>query len=153
MDPVVAGTLRMKLDHIGIAVADLLGAARSMEALGLIRTDEGQLGPEAMQGYPGLNARWAFYGTAKGDSPILLLQPLDANGPIHDVIHAGKAGMQHLAFAVDDLERAHTLLMQAGAQFARPQPFVDPDGNHSHFFLLNGVPGVLFELTQWARKP
>jgi hypothetical protein len=68
----------MKLDHIGIAVADLLGAARSVEALGLVRTDEGQLGPEAMECYPGLNARWAFYGTAKGDSPILLLQPLDA---------------------------------------------------------------------------
>ena len=81
----------MKLDHIGIAVADLLGAARSMEALGLLRTDDGQLGPEAMQGYPGLNARWAFYGPAKGDSPILLLQPLDAQGPIHDFLRAGKA--------------------------------------------------------------
>jgi catechol 2,3-dioxygenase-like lactoylglutathione lyase family enzyme len=143
----------MKLDHIGIAVADLLGAARSMEALGLIRTDAGQLGPEAMQGYPGLNARWAFYGTAKGDSPILLLQPLDAQGPIHDFLGTGKAGMQHLAFAVDDLERTHAILSQAGVQFARQEPFVDPDGNRSHFFLLNGVPGVLFELTQWARKP
>ena len=66
---------------------------------------------------------------------------------------AGKAGMQHLAFAVDDLERAHAVLLQAGVQFARPRPFVDPDGNRSHFFSLNGVPGVLFEITQWARKP
>jgi len=143
----------MKLDHIGIAVADLLGAARSMEALGLIRTDDGQLGPEAMQGYPGLNARWAFYGNAKGDSPILLLQPLDAQGPIHDFLRTGKAGVQHVAFAVDDLERTHTVLLEAGVQFARPEPFVDPDGNRSHFFSLSGVPGVLFELTQWARKP
>jgi catechol 2,3-dioxygenase-like lactoylglutathione lyase family enzyme len=143
----------MKLDHIGIAVADLLGAARSMEALGLIRTDDGQLGSEAMQSYPGLNARWAFYGTAKGDSPILLLQPLDAQGPIHEFLRAGKAGVQHLAFAVDDLERAHAVLSQTGVQFARPQPFVDPDGNRSHFFALVGVPGVLFELIQWTRKP
>jgi len=143
----------MKLDHIGIAVADLLGAARSMEALGLIRTDDGQLGSEAMQSYPGLNARWALYGTARGDSPILLLQPLDAQGPIHDFLRAGKAGVQHLAFAVDDLKRAHAVLLQTGVQFARPQPFVDPDGNRSHFFSLVGVPGVLFELIQWTRKP
>lgn len=81
----------MKLDQNGIAVADLLGAARNMEALGLVRTEEGQLGPEAMEGYPGLNSHRAFYGTAKGDSPILLLQPLDAQGPIHDFLGAGKA--------------------------------------------------------------
>src|SRR5216684_5492920 len=95
MDPALAGSIRMKLDHIGIAVADLLGAARSVEALGLVRTDEGQLGPEAMECYPGLNARWAFYGTAKGDSPILLLQPLDAQSPIHDFLRASEAGMHH----------------------------------------------------------
>ena len=83
----------------------------------------------------------------------MLLRPLDAQGPIHDFLRAAKAGMQHLAFAVDDLERAHAVLLQAGVQFARPQPFVDPDGNRSHFFSLNGVPGVLFELIQWARKP
>jgi hypothetical protein len=40
-----------------------------MEVLELVRTDEGQLGPEAMEGYAGLNAAWAFFGTAKGDSP------------------------------------------------------------------------------------
>src|SRR5258708_20621081 len=107
MDPALAGSPRMKLDHIGIAVADLLSAARSMEALGLVRTDDGQLGPEAMQGYPGLNARWAFYGTAKGDSPILLLQPLDPQGPIHDFLPAVKAGMQHVPFAAVDLHRTH----------------------------------------------
>src|SRR5262249_13266626 len=120
---------------------------------GLIRTDDGQLGSEAMQGYPGLNARWAFYGTAKGDSPILLLQPLNTQGPIHDFLRTSKAGVQHLAFAVADLDRAHAALLHAGAQFARPHPFVDPDGNRSLFFSLNGLPGVLFELTQWARKP
>ncbi len=90
---------------------------------------------------------------AKGDSPILLLQPLDAQGPIHNFLRAGKAGVQHLAFAVDNLERAHAVLSQTGVQFARPQPFVDPDGNRSHFFSLVGVPGVLFELIQWTRKP
>ena len=143
----------MKLDHIGIAVADLLGAARSVEALGLVRTDEGQLGPEAMECYPGLNARWAFYGTAKGDSPILLLQPLDAQGPIHDFLRASEAGMHHSRLRSTILERAHTVLLQVGVRFARPQPFVDPDGNRSHFFSLNGVPGVLFELTSGPASP
>ncbi len=140
----------MKLDHIGIAVTDLLSAARGMEALGLVRTEEGQLGAEAMQGYPGLNARWAFYGTGKERSSILLLQPLGAEGPIHDFLRARGAGVQHLAFAVKNLDQAHDILSRAGVQFARPQPFVDPDGNRSHFFSLNGVPGVLFELIQWA---
>lgn len=32
-------------------------------------------------------------------------------------------------------------------------PFIDPDGNRSHFFSLTGLSDVLFELIQWAGKP
>jgi catechol 2,3-dioxygenase-like lactoylglutathione lyase family enzyme len=143
----------MKLDHVGIAVADLAAAARSIEALGLACTEQGQLGPEPMGDYPGLNARWAFYGAAGASSPILLLQPLSSQGPMHDFVKASGGGVQHLAFAVDDLEQTHAILSRAGIRFARSQPFVDPDGNRSHFFSVAGVPDLLFELIQWAKRP
>ncbi len=143
----------MKLDHVGIAVPDLANAARSMEAVGLICTERGQLGPEPIGDYPGLNARWAFYGATGERSPILLLQPLDAQGPMHDFLHAHGGGVQHLAFAVEDLQQAQAILSRAGIRFARSQPFADPDGNRSHFFSVAGVPGVRFELIQWAKRP
>jgi len=144
--------MRLKLDHVGIAVTDISGPALAMKRLGLICTEAGQLGSEPMQGYPGLNARWAFYGSEGEGSPILLLQPLSVEGPIHEFLKRHGAGAQHLAFAVDDLDQAHKTLSQAGVRFARSQPFIDPDGNRSHFFSVSGIPNLLFELIEWAKK-
>jgi len=144
--------MRLKLDHVGIAVVDLSGPMRTMEQLGLICTEAGQLGSEPMQGYPGLNARWAFYGSEGERAPILLLQPLSADGPIHDFLQKHNAGAQHLAFSVDDLERVYEVLFQAGVRFARSKPFIDPDGNRSHFFSVPGISNLLFELIEWAKK-
>ena len=145
--------MRLKIDHVGIAVMDLAGAARGMQALGLDCTEEGSLGSQPMQGYPGLNARWAVYGSHRERSPILLLQPLSSEGPIHDFLRTRDAGAQHLAFAVEDLDEAYALLSRSGVQFARPNPFVDPDGNRSHFFSVASIPNLLFELIEWAKKP
>jgi hypothetical protein len=85
-----------------------------MQALGLDCTEEGSLGSQPMQGYPGLNARWAFYGSHRERSPILLLQPLSSEGPIHDFLRTRAAGAQHLAFAVEDLDEAYALLSRSG---------------------------------------
>jgi catechol 2,3-dioxygenase-like lactoylglutathione lyase family enzyme len=145
--------MRLKIDHVGIAVTDLASAAGGVQALGLDCTEEGQLDSQPMQGYPGLNARWAFYGSRGQRSPILLLQPLSSEGPIHDFLRTRNASAQHLAFAVDDLDEAHAVLSRAGVQFARPNPFVDPDGNRSHFFSVAGIPNLLFELIEWIKKP
>lgn len=144
--------MQLKLDHVGIAVADLSEPMLTMERLGFICTEAGQLGSEPMQEYPGLNARWAFYGSEGERAPILLLQPLSAEGPIHDFLKRQNAGAQHLAFAVDDLDRAYEILSQAGVRFARSKPFIDPDGNRSHFFSVPGIPSLLFELIEWAKK-
>ncbi|HTY54028.1 MAG TPA: VOC family protein [Candidatus Binataceae bacterium] len=145
--------LNAKIDHVGIAVADLAGAANAMQTLGFACTEQGQLDASPMQGYPGLNARWAFYGSGGERSPLLLLQPLSAEGPIHDFLRAREGGAQHLAFAVDDLDQVHATLSRAGVRFARSEPFVDPDGNRSHFFSIAAIPGLLFELIQWAKRP
>ena len=145
--------LKAKIDHVGIAVPDLAAAAQAMEALGFNRTEEGQLGAAPMQNYPGLNCRWNFYGSGDQRSPILLLQPLSSEGPIEDFLRAHGGGVQHVAFAVEDLSETHATLTRAGIRFARSEPFVDPDGNHSHFFSLPGIPGLLFELIQWAKPP
>lgn len=139
----------MKFDHIGIAVADLEAAGKCLERLGLVRKEEGEVGPAAEQGYPGLNARWAFYGLGDGRPFMLLLQPLGEEGPIDKFIRERGEGVQHIAFAVEDLAESHSLLSRRGVRFARAEPFIDSAGNRSHFLSSSDSPGVLIELIEW----
>jgi len=144
--------MHLKIDHIGIAVSDISSAGKGMQTLGFNCTETGQLDSEPMQGYPGLNARWAFYGTRGERSSILLLQPLSPRGPIHEFLRTHNAGAQHLAFAVDNLDEAYAVLSRAGIKFARPTAFVDPDGNRSHFFSMPEIPNLLFEIIEWVSR-
>jgi methylmalonyl-CoA epimerase len=139
----------MKFDHMGIAVRDLEEAGRRLERLGMNRVEEGVVGPEPDQGYPGLNASWAFYGDDKSRPAMLLLQPLSEEGPIHDFLQKKGEGVQHIAFAVDDVSSAAAALSALGIGFGRSAPFVDPFGNQSHFLSPKDGPGVLVELTEW----
>jgi methylmalonyl-CoA/ethylmalonyl-CoA epimerase len=141
----------MKFDHIGIAVVDLETAAKRLEQLGFVRGNEGEVGPEPEQGYPGLNARWVFYGTGDGRPALLLLQPLSETGPVHEFLQQRGEGVQHIAFATDDLPATSSALSERNIQFARPHPFVDSDGNRSHFLSFRDSPGVLIELIEWKK--
>ncbi len=139
----------MKFDHMGIAVRDLDEAGRRLEKLGMKCVEDGVVGSEPDQGYPGLNARWAFYGDADGRPAMLLMQPLSEEGPIHEFIQKKGEGVQHIAFAVDDVSSTSAALSALGVSFGRDKPFLDPFGNQSHFMSPADSPGVLVELIEW----
>lgn len=138
-----------RLDHVGIAVASIEEAHQALSRIGFIRHQEGVIGSEPQQGYPGLNARWALYGFAADDRSIVLLEPLSAAGPVHDFLQRHGPGVQHIAYAISDVDTTKSALEALGVSLARPNPFQDEDGNLSLFLAPDAVPGVLVELTQW----
>jgi methylmalonyl-CoA epimerase len=142
----------MKFDHMGIAVRDLEEAGARLEKLGMKCVEDGVVGPEPDQGYPGLNARWAFYGDNESRPAMLLLQPLSEEGPIHEFILKKGEGVQHIAFAVDDVATTSEALSALGVSFGRAEPFVDPFDNKAHFLSAVDSPGVLVELTEWKEE-
>jgi methylmalonyl-CoA/ethylmalonyl-CoA epimerase len=138
----------VKFDHVGIAVADLEAAASFWERLGFCKREAGTVGPQPQGGYPGLNARWAFYGAGEGPPAVLLLAPLGRRGPIDGFIRKRGAGVQHVAFAVRNLNEASASLSKGGIRPLRDQPFVDEEGSRSHFFRAEVLGGVLIELIE-----
>lgn len=139
-----------RLDHVGIAVPDLYEAHVALLRIGFVRRQEGVIGPDPQQGYPGLNARWATYGFDASDRSIVLLQPLSPRGPVHEFLQRHGPGVQHIAYAVADVEATKAALGALGVGLARPDPFQDEDGNRSLFLASGSVPGVLVELTQFS---
>jgi methylmalonyl-CoA/ethylmalonyl-CoA epimerase len=137
------------LDHVGIAVRDLDAAGTALERIGFVRRDEGVIGPEPQQGYPGLNARWRLYGVSPGDRSTVLLEPLSASGPVHDFLERHGPGVQHIAYTVTDAEATKSALEAVGIGLARPNPYEDEQGNLSLFLEAGVLPGVLVEMTQW----
>lgn len=142
-----------RLDHVGIAVADLEEAHGALARIGFIRRQEGVVGPDSQQGYPGLNARWAVYGFDATDRSIVLLQPLSAHGPVHDFLQRHGPGVQHIAYAIADVDATKAALEALGVGLARPNPWQDEDGHLSLFLASGSVPGVLVELTQFSQAP
>ena len=139
----------LRLDHVGIAVPDLDASAKRLEQMGFERRSDGESGPDDDQGYPGLNARWALYGLGQSE-PIVLLEPLGPSGPIHQFLEARGPGVQHIAFAVQEMSAAAKALEVLGVDLVRDAPFRDDDGNLSHFFAPKEIPGLLVELFQPA---
>ena len=137
----------LRLDRVGIAVTNLKESGERLEKIGFERRREGSVGPEPDQGYPGLNARWAAYGLGQSE-PIVLLEPLGPDGPIHEFLEQRGPGVQHIAFAVQDINAAGKALTALGIDLARQEPYHDTAGNLCHFIAPKDVPGVLVALLQ-----
>ena len=98
----------MKLDHVGIAVENL------EEALGFWKEVLGLdcAGSEIVEEQ---KVKVAFLPV--GDSEIELLESTDPQGPIAKFIEKnGGAGIQHLAFRVENLEEAIAHMKASGAR-------------------------------------
>ena len=112
------------ISHIGIAVADLDAGIAFYEKLGLKL--------ESIEEVPSQKVKVAFFPC--GDTRIELLAPTSEDSPVAKYIEKKGEGVQHIAFAVDDLPaeldlpRRQALCQQLSAM--RSQVFVtatDPE--------------------------
>ncbi|MBN2172476.1 MAG: methylmalonyl-CoA epimerase [Candidatus Krumholzibacteriota bacterium] len=130
-----------RLDHVGIAVADLEAAARHYtEVLGFTELERERLP------HQGVEAVLLDGGNCR----VELLGALGENSPIAAFLAKNREGLQHLAFETADLDAALAHLAEHGIEPIRP-PSVGAGGLRVCFLHPKHTRGVLLELTEYPK--
>lgn len=129
----------VKLDHIGIAVADLDAAMK-------VYTDVLQLKSAGVEVVEEQKVRVAFFPV--GDTEVELLESTDPEGPIAKHIEKRGEGVQHLAFRVDNIEAALDEMRAKGIRLIDEKPRYGAGGARIAFLHPKATGGVLIELSE-----
>ncbi len=86
-----------KLHHIAVIVKDIDKAVEYYQSLGIARPGREVEFPEAK---PAIRARFVDIGS----TPVEFIQPLEGESHYKDFLESQGEGVQHIAFAVDDLD-------------------------------------------------
>ena len=134
--------LGIRIDHIGIATENCELATRFWSLLGLIQ------GEDETNTEQGVNIR--FFETLQGDAPrIELLEPISPDTPIGKFLRKRGAGIQQLAFEVDDLCSTIDQLLAAGIRMIHESPVDGAHGTKIAFVHPSSTGGVLVELVEY----
>ena len=129
----------LKVDHIGIAVADL-------EERMKFYTDFLGLKCEGIEEVEEQKVRVAFFPV--GDSEIELLESTSPDGPIAKFIEKNGEGIQHIALRVDSIEGALEYLKENGVRLIDEKPRYGAGGASIAFLHPKATGGVLFEISE-----
>ena len=134
------------LDHIGLAVTDLEAAVTlHTEGFGLrvehreTNADQGVV--EVM-----LTASAAGAPTTQ----LQLVAPLDESSPVHRFLSRRGPGLHHLAYAVNDVRTASSVLLRRGLRLLYDAPRAGTRGSLINFVHPKDTGGVLIELVEHA---
>jgi methylmalonyl-CoA epimerase len=126
----------MKIDHIGIAVADIeTSIATYTGAFGLRL---GQIEEVEKQGIRAHHLK-------VGETRIELLEPLGEGSPIARFIARHGPGIHHIAFAVDDFDGGRERAIASGLE-PIGEPSIGAGGKRIQFFHPRSTGGVLIEI-------
>jgi methylmalonyl-CoA/ethylmalonyl-CoA epimerase len=128
-----------KVDHIGIAVANL------DEALKLYRDQLGLVckGTEVVEEQ---KVKVAFLPV--GESKIELLESTDPEGPVGKFIEKKGGGVHHLSFRVSNIEEKLEQLKQQGVALIDEKPRYGAGGAKIAFLHPKSTGGVLIEICE-----
>lgn len=128
-----------KIDHIGIAVKNLDETLKFYEdVLGIICTNKEEVDEQKV--------RVAFLPI--GDTEIELLESTSDDGPIAKFIEKKGEGIQHIAYQVDDIEKAIEELKQKDIRLIDEKPRYGAGGARIAFLHPKSTSGVLIELCE-----
>lgn len=128
-----------KVDHIGIAVKDLEKALKFYEGILGLKS----VGTEVIEEQ---KVKVAFLPI--GDTEIELLESTDENGPIAKYIEKRGEGIQHIAYKVDDIEKAIDEMKKCGLRMIDEVPRYGAGGAKIAFLHPKSTYGVLIELCE-----
>lgn len=128
-----------KVDHIGIAVKSI------QESLKLYRDIYG-LDLAGIEEVEDQKVKTAFLPI--GDTEIELLESTDPNGAIAKFIDKKGEGIQHIAFQVEDVEKALEEAKEQGIRLIDEKPRYGAGGAKIAFLHPKSTKGVLVEFCQ-----
>ena len=129
----------LKLDHIGIAVLN-------MEESLKLYTDLLGMKLHGTETVEEQKVKVAFLPV--GDTEVELLESTDPEGPVAKFIESRGQGIQHLAFKVDDIEKALEICKEKGIRLIDEKPRYGAGGAKIAFLHPKSTNGVLIELCQ-----
>jgi methylmalonyl-CoA epimerase len=131
--------MRARLDHIGIAVANL------DEALAFYRDALGfEIDPPEEVPSQGVRAHFI----PLGDSALELLEATREDSPIANYLTRRGPGLHHVTLEVEDIARALDELRSRGVRLVDDQPRPGAHGSLVAFIHPSSAQGVLVELKQ-----
>jgi methylmalonyl-CoA/ethylmalonyl-CoA epimerase len=128
-----------RLDHIGIAVADLTAARAFYERVFGLRATHEEVIPD--QGVHEL----LF---PLGDAWVQLVAPLDPDTPVGRFLARRGEGIHHVGYAVPSVQAALDHLGAEGVQLVDEKPRTGSGGTTIAFVHPKGTGGVLVELVE-----
>lgn len=128
-----------KIDHIGIAVKSIEESLKFYEnVLGLKSTGTEVVAEQKV--------KVAFLPT--GDSEVELLEATSEDSPVAKFIEKNGEGIQHIAYRVDDVEKAIEEMKAQGMRMIDEKPRYGAGGAKIAFCHPKSTGGVLVELCQ-----
>lgn len=128
-----------KIDHIGIAVKNLEEALNFYEIILGLKSAGFEIVEEQ-------KVKVAFLPI--GDTEVELLESTEEDGPIARYIAKNGEGVQHIAYRVDDIEKAIEDMKEKGIRMIDEKPRYGAGGAKIAFCHPKSTHGVLIELCQ-----
>ncbi len=128
----------VKLDHIGVAVADLEKSIQAYQALGLDVAHREHVAKDRVE--------VAFVPFAGGR--FELLHPDQEDSPVGRFLAKRGEGIHHVALTVDDIAGEVERLQAAGVRMIDQEPRRGAEGTLVAFIHPSSMGGVLVELVQ-----
>ena len=142
------GMILRSVDHIGIAVPDLLAAIQfytSVLGLRLVRREDN----------PDHQVSEAMLAPADAGATAIvqLVAPLNSQSPLSRFLDRTGPGVQHVAFRVSDVEHAAAEYRRRGLRLLYDSPKPGTRGSRINFVHPKDTGGVLLELVEAAEEP
>jgi methylmalonyl-CoA/ethylmalonyl-CoA epimerase len=128
-----------KIDHIGIAVRSIEKTSELFSNILGLKVAGEEIVEEQ-------KVKIAFLPL--GDSELELLESTSPEGPIAKFIEKKGEGIQHIAFRVDNIEKALEKLKKEGVSLIDEKPRYGAGGAKIAFLHPKGTNGVLIELSE-----
>jgi methylmalonyl-CoA/ethylmalonyl-CoA epimerase len=133
----------LRIDHVGIAVADLdeaIGFYGRVFGMRCVHTEEN----------PEQGVREAMLAVGAGPDRIQLLAPLRPDSTIAKFLDRNGPGVQQVAYTVADIDRACAALRERGVRLLYETPRRGTAGSRINFVHPKDAGGVLIELVESA---
>ncbi len=133
-----------KIDHIGIAVADLNSAEKIYKQI----TNKNAAHKEVVEAQKVATALFPV-----GEVRLELLEGTETDSPISKFIAKRGEGIHHICFEVDDLEQAIKVMSSQGLQFIDQVDDKGAGNTRVAFIHPKSTGGILMELVEYPDPP